>query len=305
MILDGRAAASDLRTWVRDQVAALQRQAGIQPRLEVLLVGEHPASLAYVRTKARMAREVGIAGEVRHLPESLDTPDLLRELAQLAGDPAVHGILIQLPLPAHIDAARVLDAVPPEKDVDGFHPLNVGRLWSASRPLESGLLLPCTPLGCMLLLEAALGRDGLRGKRAVVVGRSNIVGKPLAALLLARDCTVTIAHSRTVDLPARCREAEILVAAVGRAELIRGDWVREGAIVIDVGINRVQAPDGRARIVGDVAFDEVLPRAAAITPVPGGVGPMTVACLLANTLIAASRAAGLPPPALPSLRRPL
>lgn len=174
-------------------------------------------------------------------------------------------------------------------------------MWAASRPLDAGLLLPCTPLGCMLMLEALLGREGLRGRRAVVVGRSNIVGKPMAALLLSSDCTVTIAHSRTVDLPERCREAEILVAAVGRPRMIRGDWVREGAIVIDVGINRVEEADGRSRLVGDVAFDEAKERAAAITPVPGGVGPMTVACLLANTLIAASRAAGLPPPALPSL----
>ncbi len=300
-IIDGRAMAAGLRGWVRERVHELVAKTGVVPRLEVLLVGDHPASRAYVRTKARMAREAGIAGEVRHFPEHLGTDGLLAELGKLARDPAVHGILVQLPLPPHIDAARVLDAVPPEKDVDGFHPLNVGRMWTASRPLDAGLLLPCTPLGCMLMLEAVLGREGLRGRRAVVVGRSNIVGKPMAALLLSRDCTVTVAHSRTVDLPERCREAEILVAAVGRPRMIRGDWVREGAVVIDVGINRVEEGDGGSRLVGDVAFEEARERAAAITPVPGGVGPMTVACLLANTLIAASRAAGLEPPSLPRL----
>lgn len=300
-IIDGRAMAAELRGWVRERVRELRAGTGIVPRLEVLLVGDHPASRAYVRTKTRMAREVGIAGEIRHLPETIDTASLLAELAALAEDPDVHGILVQLPLPPQVDAARILDAVPPQKDVDGFHPLNVGRMWTAARPLEAGLLLPCTPLGCMLVLEAVLGRDGLRGRRAVVVGRSDIVGKPVAALLLSRDCTVTVAHSRTLDLPERCREAEILVAAVGRPEMIRGDWIREGAVVLDVGINRVEDPGGGSRLVGDVAFEEARGRAAAITPVPGGIGPMTVACLLANTLIAASHAAGRAVPPLPGL----
>ncbi|GBD43355.1 Bifunctional protein FolD protein [bacterium HR40] len=303
-ILDGRAFAAELRSWVAERARELAMRTGVRPRLEVLLVGDHPASRAYVRTKARMAQEAGIAGGVRELPASIDTAGLLAEIARLGADPSVHGILVQLPLPSAIDVAAVLAAIPPEKDVDGFHPLNVGRLWSAPRPLESGLLLPCTPLGCMLLLEAVCGKDGLAGKRALVVGRSNIVGKPMAALLLARDCTVTIAHSKSRDLPALCREAEILVAAVGRPRTIRGDWIREGAVVLDVGINRVPTPEG-SRLVGDVAFEEATRRAAAITPVPGGVGPMTVACLLANTLVAASRAVGATPPALPRLRRHL
>lgn len=301
-IIDGRAMAAELRGWVRERVRELQGQTGLVPRLEVLLVGDHPASRAYVRTKARMAQETGIASAVRHLPEATDTAGLLAEMRRLAADASVHGILVQLPLPAAIDAVRVLEAVPPEKDVDGFHPLNVGRMWTSPQPLDAGLLLPCTPLGCMLLLEAVLGREGLRGRRAVVVGRSNIVGKPMAALLLARDCTVTVAHSRTHDLPDRCREAEILVAAVGRPQMIRGDWVRPGAVVLDVGISRVSEADGSVRLVGDVAFAEAAARAAAITPVPGGVGPMTVACLLANTLTAACRAAGIEPPPLPRLR---
>jgi methylenetetrahydrofolate dehydrogenase (NADP+)/methenyltetrahydrofolate cyclohydrolase len=211
---------------------------------------------------------------------------------RLNGDATVDGILVQLPLPRQVDPQAVLEAIDPAKDVDGFHPLNVGRLFAAARPDGDGELVPCTPLGCLLLLRATLGHDGLAGRRAVIVGRSNIVGKPMAALLLGADCTVTVAHSRSRDLAAECRRAEILVAAVGRAELIRGDWIGEGAVVIDVGINRVTRPDGSTALVGDVAFAEAAERAAAITPVPGGVGPMTVACLLRNTLTAARRRHG-------------
>jgi methylenetetrahydrofolate dehydrogenase (NADP+)/methenyltetrahydrofolate cyclohydrolase len=254
----------------------------------VVLVGEHPASQAYVRTKERMAAEVGIDGAVRRLPADTGEAALLGEIAALNADPAVHGILVQLPLPNGIDEAAVLDAIDPAKDVDGFHPLNVGRLFAAKGRIDPALLVPCTPMGCMLLLEETLGRD-LSGRHAVVVGRSNIVGKPVAALLLAADCTVTIAHSRTRDLPAVCRSADILVAAVGRPLMIEGGWMRPGATVIDVGINRVEGPEngGRGRLVGDVDHDGALEVAGAITPVPGGVGPMTVACLLRNTVIAA------------------
>jgi methylenetetrahydrofolate dehydrogenase (NADP+)/methenyltetrahydrofolate cyclohydrolase len=211
---------------------------------------------------------------------------LIGQIAALNRDPAVHGILVQLPLPPQIDGARVLEAIDPAKDVDGFHPLNVGRLFAASGGLDPRLLVPCTPMGCMILVRQALGAD-LAGRRALVLGRSNIVGKPVAALLLAAHCTVTIAHSRTLDLPAECRRAEIVIAAVGRAGMVRGDWLRPGATVIDVGINRVTGADGKHRLVGDVAFEEAAAVAGAITPVPGGVGPMTVACLLRNTLIAA------------------
>ena len=288
-IIDGRARAAALRARVAEEVAALRRRHGVVPRLVVLLVGENPASQVYVRTKAKMAAEVGIAGEVERLPADIGQEALLARLAALNADPSVHGILVQLPLPAGIDGRVVLEAIDPAKDVDGFHPVNVGRMWAAARPREASLLLPCTPLGCMMLLESVLGREGLRGRRALVLGRSNIVGKPMAALLLGADVTVTVAHSRTRDLADRCREAEILVAAVGRPEMVRGDWVREGAVVIDVGINRVEEGSGRSRLVGDVAFAEAAERAAAITPVPGGVGPMTVACLLYNTLLAARR----------------
>jgi methylenetetrahydrofolate dehydrogenase (NADP+)/methenyltetrahydrofolate cyclohydrolase len=254
----------------------------------VVLVGDHPASRAYVRTKARMAAEVGIDSGLLELPADVSQRALLARLGELNDDPAVHGILVQLPLPDQIDPARVLDAIDPSKDVDGFHPLNVGRLVTASGALDPDLLVPCTPMGCLLLLRQTLG-DDLAGRRALVVGRSNIVGKPMAALLLRADCTVTIAHSRTRDLADECRRAEILVAAVGRPQLIRGAWIRRGTTVIDVGIVRVSGEDGSTRLVGDVAFAEALEVAAAITPVPGGVGPMTVACLLRNTLIAARK----------------
>jgi len=258
----------------------------VAPGLRVVLVGDHPASRAYVGTKARMAGEAGVDGRLIELPEDIGEAALLAQIAALNRDPAVHGILVQLPLPAQIDGARVLEAIDPAKDVDGFHPLNVGRLFAAGGGLDPRLLVPCTPMGCLILLRRTLGED-LAGRRALVLGRSNIVGKPVAALLLAAHCTVTIAHSRTVDLPAECRRAEILIAAVGRPRMVRGNWLRPGATVIDVGINRVAGTDGKSRLVGDVAFEEAAEIAGAITPVPGGVGPMTVACLLRNSLIAA------------------
>jgi methylenetetrahydrofolate dehydrogenase (NADP+)/methenyltetrahydrofolate cyclohydrolase len=283
-IVDGKAAAARLRERVAREVAALRAGHGLVPGLRVILVGERPASLAYVRTKERMAGEVGIDGRVERFPADTSEAALLARLAALDADPAVHGILVQLPLPAQIDPARVLAAIDPAKDVDGFHPLNAGRLATlAGRPPDD-LLVPCTPRGCLLLLEEIVGGDGLRGRRALVLGRSTIVGRPMAALLLARDCTVTVAHSRTRDLAEECRRAEILVAAVGRPELVRGDWLAPEAVVIDVGINRAAAADGTSRLVGDVAFEEAVGQVAAITPVPGGVGPMTVACLLDNTL---------------------
>jgi methylenetetrahydrofolate dehydrogenase (NADP+) / methenyltetrahydrofolate cyclohydrolase len=285
-IIDGKAVAAELRAAIAEEAAAFRARHGLAPGLRVLLVGAHPASQAYVRTKARMASEVGVDGQLISLPEDMNEEALLERIETLNRDPAVHGILVQLPLPEQIDAGRVLEAIDPGKDVDGFHPLNVGRLVAASGAPDPGLLVPCTPMGCLILLRRTLG-DDLAGKRTLVVGRSNIVGKPLAALLLGANCTVTVAHSRTRDLPGECRRAEILVAAVGRPQMIRGAWIRPGATVIDVGIVRVPSEDGGTRLVGDVAFAEALEVAGAITPVPGGVGPMTVACLLRNTLIAA------------------
>ncbi len=287
-IIDGKAAAAELRAEIAVQVREFAARTGRAPGLRVVLVGDHPASRAYVRTKARMAAEVGIDSGLLELPADVSERDLLARLAALNDDRAVHGILVQLPLPDQIDPARVLDAIDPAKDVDGFHPLNVGRLFTGSGALDPDLLVPCTPMGCLILLRQTLG-DELSGRRALVVGRSNIVGKPLAALLLRADCTVTIAHSKTRDLPDECRRAEILVAAMGRPQLIRGAWIRPGATVIDVGIVRVPGEHGGTRLVGDVAFAEALEVAGAITPVPGGVGPMTVACLLRNTLIAAQK----------------
>jgi methylenetetrahydrofolate dehydrogenase (NADP+)/methenyltetrahydrofolate cyclohydrolase len=285
-IIDGKAAAARLRGETAREVAAFIARRGRPPGLRVVLLGDHPASRAYVRTKAKMAAEVGIDSDVIALPAETSERALLARLAQLNQEPAVHGILVQLPLPPQIDAARVLDAIDPDKDVDGFHPQNVGRLFARSGAPDPALLVPCTPMGCLILLRQTLGED-LAGRRALVVGRSNIVGKPLAALLLGADCTVTIAHSKTRDLAGECRRADILVAAVGRPQLIRGGWIRPGATVIDVGIVRVPGEDGKSRLVGDVAFAEAVEVAGAITPVPGGVGPMTVACLLRNTLIAA------------------
>jgi len=287
-IIDGKVAAAELRANIANDVAAMVEGGGQAPGLRVLLVGENPASQAYVRTKEKNALEVGITGGVDRLPTSTSQADLLKAIRALNADPAVHGILVQLPLPDHIDEAVVLDAVDPAKDVDGFHPMNVGRLFSAKGKIDPTLLVPCTPMGSLILLHRTLG-DSLSGLNAVVVGRSNIVGKPISALLLAANCTVTIAHSRTEDLPGVCRSADILVAAVGRPEMIKGSWIKTGATVIDVGINRIEGPEnkGRGRLVGDVAFEEAKEVAGAITPVPGGVGQMTVACLLRNTLIAA------------------
>jgi methylenetetrahydrofolate dehydrogenase (NADP+)/methenyltetrahydrofolate cyclohydrolase len=279
-ILDGKKLAETVRAEVRAGVDAFRAKHGRAPGLDVVLVGEDPASQVYTRNKEKASNEVGMRGRLHRLPATTSEADLLALLAQLNADDAIDGILVQLPLPKQITELRVLDALRPDKDVDGFHPINVGLL-ASGRPA----LVPCTPLGCMRLLKLA-GVE-LKGARAVVVGRSNIVGKPVAQLLLAEHCTVTIAHSRTRDLPAVCREADILVAAVGKAEMIRGDWVKPGAVVIDVGINRVDAGEGKTRLVGDVAFDEAKERAGFLTPVPGGVGPLTIAFLLQNTLNAA------------------
>ncbi len=293
IVIDGKAQAAALRRELAGSVAGIVAAAGRPPRLDVVLVGSHAASEAYVRTKERMAAEVGIISRRHDLPAAAGLGEIVDLIDRLNGEDAVDGILVQLPLPDGVETARILERIDPAKDVDGFHPLNVGRLLTASAPAGEGLLVPCTPLGCLLLLQSVLGVAGLRGKRAVVVGRSNIVGKPMAALLLAADCTVTLAHSRSRDLVAECRRAEILVAAVGRPEMIRGDWISPGTVVIDVGINRVAAAEGGSRLVGDVAFAEAAAHAMAITPVPGGVGPMTVACLLRNTVTAAHRRLGL------------
>jgi len=289
-IIDGKAFAAALRGRVAAAVEALAREHGLSPGLAVVLVGENPASQVYVRSKAKQTRETGMASFEHRLSADTGQDELLALIRELNRDPAVNGILVQLPLPGQIDSQAVLDAIDPAKDVDGFHVVNAGRLMTGA----GDPLVPCTPLGCTLLLKDRLG--DLAGLNAVIVGRSNIVGKPMALLLLAEHCTVTIAHSRTRDLPGLCRTADILVAAVGRPEMIRGDWVKPGATVIDVGINRIEAGEGKTRLVGDVAFDEAVKVAGAITPVPGGVGPMTIACLLANTVTAACRQAGLEPP---------
>ncbi len=274
---------------------------GVTPGLSVVIVGEDPASQVYVRAKGKAASELGFRSEQHDLSAATSEDELLRLVRWLNADPDVHGILVQLPLPKHIRSARILEAIAPHKDVDGFHPINVGL---AAIGETKRALVPCTPAGAMILIEktcAALG-ETLAGKEAVILGRSNIVGKPIAQLLLARNCTVTIAHSRTRDLAAVARRADLLVAAVGRPELVRGDWIKPDAVVIDVGVNRLAAEglnaDGKpkTRLVGDVAFAEAAARAAAITPVPGGVGPMTIAMLMANTLIAACRAEGLEEP---------
>ncbi|SKA00966.1 methylenetetrahydrofolate dehydrogenase (NADP+) / methenyltetrahydrofolate cyclohydrolase [Enhydrobacter aerosaccus] len=291
-VIDGKAFAAGLRERVGEGVAALKKEKGLKPGLATVLVGADPASQVYVRSKGKTAAELGMASFDHRLPAETTEQELLTLIAQLNIDPAVNGILVQLPLPKHIDTARVLLAIDPDKDVDGFHPINVGRLGSIASGAPLDFPVPCTPLGCSMLLADALG--SLAGLHAVVVGRSNLVGRPVAQLLLRADCTVTIAHSRTRDLPALCRTADIAVVAIGKPEFVRGDWIKPGATVIDVGINRVPAADGKTRLVGDVAFAEVLPIAGRITPVPGGVGPMTVACLMYNTLQAARRKAGLP-----------
>jgi methylenetetrahydrofolate dehydrogenase (NADP+)/methenyltetrahydrofolate cyclohydrolase len=288
--IDGRAFAARLRERVAEAVPAFAAAAGRAPGLAVVLVGEDPASAVYVRSKGRATTEAGMASFEHRLPDSVGQDELLGLVAALNDDEAVDGILVQLPLPAGIDDKAVIESVDPAKDVDGFHPINAGRLAAG----EPGLV-PCTPLGCLMLLKDRLG--DLSGLEAVVIGRSNIVGKPMAQLLLAENCTVTIAHSRTRDLPGLVRRADIVVAAVGRPEMVGGDWLKPGATVIDVGINRVAGEDdGKSRLVGDVDFESASQVAGAITPVPGGVGPMTIAVLLRNTLVAAHARAGLPPP---------
>jgi methylenetetrahydrofolate dehydrogenase (NADP+) / methenyltetrahydrofolate cyclohydrolase len=289
-LIDGRAAALELRSRVAEAVAPFRAITGRAPGLAVVLVGDHPPSAAYVRSKLKATREAGMESFEHRIPADTSEAELIALVDHLNADSSVDGILVQLPLPGHVNAQAVLTRVDPDKDVDGFHPVNIGRL---SIGLDS--LVPCTPLGCLMLLEGELG--DLSGKEAVVVGRSNIVGKPMAQLLLQANCTVTIAHSRTGDLPQVVRRADIVVAAVGRPELIRGNWLKPGATVIDVGQERVEQPDGTRKLLGDVAFDEAMGVAGAITPVPGGVGPMTIACLLRNTLVAAHRREGLGVPA--------
>jgi methylenetetrahydrofolate dehydrogenase (NADP+)/methenyltetrahydrofolate cyclohydrolase len=291
-LIDGKAFAAGLRARIGRQVAALAARHGIIPGLAAVLVGDDPASQVYVRSKEKQTAEAGMASVGRRLDAQTSQDALLRVIAELNADPAVHGILVQLPLPDQIETRAIIEAVEPAKDVDGFHPINVGRLVNGD-----DALVPCTPVGCTMMLKDTLGDLG--GLNAVIVGRSTIVGKPMAQLLLAEHCTVTVAHSRTNDLPAVCRGADILVAAVGRAQMIKGDWIKPGATVIDVGINRIEAPEkgsGKTRLVGDVAFDEAVQVAGAITPVPGGVGPMTIACLLQNTLVACCRQNGIPVP---------
>lgn len=288
-LIDGKAFAAGLRARIGAETAMLRETHGITPGLAVVLVGEDPASQVYVRAKGRQTVEAGMNSFEHKLPAETSEADLLSLIARLNGDRSVHGILVQLPLPAHLDAEAVINAIDPAKDVDGFHISNVGLLGTGQRAM-----VPCTPLGCLLLLRAHLG--DLSGRSAVVIGRSNIVGKPMAQLLLGESCTVTVAHSRTRDLPDVVRRAEIVVAAVGRPRMVTGDWIAPGATVIDVGINRIDAGEGKTRLVGDVDFDSVSQVAGAITPVPGGVGPMTIACLLANTLTAACRSANLPEP---------
>jgi methylenetetrahydrofolate dehydrogenase (NADP+) / methenyltetrahydrofolate cyclohydrolase len=290
-LIDGKAFAMQLRARVGKGVAKLVAGKGVKPGLATVLVGGDPASQVYVKSKGKAAAELGMASFDHRLPETTTEAELLQLIATLNEDPAIHGILVQLPLPRHIHTERVLLAVHPDKDVDGFHPINVGRLGSIAPGAPLDFPVPCTPLGCSMLLADALG--SLSGQAAVVVGRSTLVGRPVAQLLLRADCTVTIAHSRTRDLPALCRTADILVVAIGKPEFLRGDWIKPGAAVIDVGINRIAAGDGKTRLVGDVAFAEALPVAGRITPVPGGVGPMTVACLMFNTLQEARRRAGL------------
>jgi len=279
-IIDGKAIAAELRAKVASEVRRLRAAHNLEPGLAVVLVGENPASAVYVRSKGKQTVEAGMKSFDHRLPEQVSESELLALVDKLNADPAVHGILVQLPLPKQVDSQKVLSAIDPRKDVDGFHPVNAGRL-------ATGLpaLTPCTPLGCVMLAKTV--HASLEGLDAVIVGRSNIVGKPLIQLLLNENATVTVAHSKTRDLPAVCRRADVLFAAVGRPEMVRGDWIKPGATVIDVGINRVPTPDGKGRIVGDVAFDEACKVAGAITPVPGGVGPMTIACLLENAVVCA------------------
>ncbi len=288
-IIDGKAFAATIRARVADHVSRLKTDHGITPGLAVVLVGEDPASQVYVRNKGKQTAEAGMESFEHKLDAATSQADLLSLIDKLNADPAVHGILVQLPLPDHIDSDLVINAIDPAKDVDGFHISNVGLLGTGQKSM-----VPCTPLGCLMMLRDHHG--SLSGLDAVVVGRSNIVGKPMAQLLLGDSCTVTIAHSRTKELAEVVRRADIVVAAVGRAKMVPGDWIKPGATVIDVGINRIDKPEGGTRLVGDVDFDSAAQVAGAITPVPGGVGPMTIACLLANTVTAACRANGLPEP---------
>ena len=284
--IDGKAAAQALRDRVAALVTDFVSQTGRAPGLATVLVGEDPASAVYVRSKNRATAEAGMVSVAHNLPETTTQDELVALVDTLNADPQVDGILVQLPLPPQIDERVIISRISPDKDVDGFHTVNAGRL-----AIGLNGFVPCTPLGCLRLLQGELG--DLAGKEAVVIGRSNIVGKPMALLLLRESCTVTVAHSRTRELPAVVRRADIVVAAVGRAEMVRGDWIKPGATVIDVGINRLPADEGKGRLVGDVAYDEVAEVAGAITPVPGGVGPMTIACLIRNTFVSAARREGL------------
>jgi len=290
-IIDGKGVAAGLRSRVANSAARLNDEMNVTAGLAAVLVGSDPASQVYVRGKGRACSAAGLASFERRFPADISEAALVTEVKKLNADNRVDGVLVQLPLPGRIDAQRVIAAIDPAKDVDGFHPVNVGRLWSRLPGL-----VPCTPQGCLILLRVV--HDDLSGAEAVVLGRSNLVGKPMAALLLAADCTVTVVHSRSRDAAAICRRADILVAAVGRPQLVKAGWIKRGATVIDVGINPVRLPDGRTRVVGDVDFDSARTVAGAITPVPGGVGPMTIACLLHNTLLAACRRRGLPDPFL-------
>jgi methylenetetrahydrofolate dehydrogenase (NADP+)/methenyltetrahydrofolate cyclohydrolase len=293
-LIDGKAIAAAIAARVVEETRRLRDETGVVPGLATVLVGDDPASRVYVGSKGRRAEESGFHSVQHNLPSTASEGDLLALVETLNHDPAIHGILVQLPLPAHIDTARVIETIRPEKDVDGLTPTNAGRLIGG----VDGAIVACTPAGCMLLIKQVLGAD-LSGLTAVVVGRSVLVGKPVAQLLLNQNCTVTMAHSRTRDLAGTVRGADILIAAVGRPELIRGDWIKPGAVVIDVGVNRLPAPErgaGKTRLVGDVAFDEAAKVASAITPVPGGVGPMTVVMLMVNTLTAACRSVGWPVP---------
>lgn len=294
-VIDGKLLAEDVVAAVKAATSDLLNTTGTKPGIAVVIVGEDPASQVYVASKGRKARECGFHSVQHTLTEDTSEADLLDLIDSLNNDPAIHGILVQLPLPKHIDEGRVIQTIAPDKDVDGFHYINVGKLGTGA---VDSAFVPCTPAGSMIMIERQLGRD-LSGLNAVVIGRSNIVGKPMANLLLAASATVTVAHSRTKDLPALARTADILVAAVGRPQMVKGDWIKPGATVIDVGINRIDAPEkgeGKTRLVGDVDYAEAAKVAGAITPVPGGVGPMTIAMLMANTLVAACRAAGVKAP---------
>lgn len=276
-IINGKEIAAEIRREIKQETAQFIAATGVRPGLAVILVGNDPASEVYVRNKGIQAEEVGFLSQIYRLPAQTTQAELLAKIVALNNDPQICGILVQLPLPAHLNAEIVLNTIDPNKDVDGFHPLNIGRLW-AGEPCS----VPCTPLGCSLILKRYFG-DSLAGKKALIIGRSNIVGKPMAALLLQQHATVTIAHSKTPDVPALCRQADIVIAAVGQPELVKGDWIKSGAVVLDVGVNRIAVGD-KTKLVGDVAFESAKEVAAAITPVPGGIGPMTIACLLKNTL---------------------